>query len=163
MFAADMRSIAAVAVVAILSCQSGPQAPAGGEVKFRILHAGNQASYQGSVHQTTYAETPEAYARAWSSIVGGGEPPQDIDFTREAALFVASGQRPTGGWRMGVAGVRKEGDTLVVDATVTGPPPDAMVTQMLTSPYVVVIVEKVKIKDVVWKNAPDAGAAPTTQ
>jgi hypothetical protein len=153
-----MRSIFAIAVVAALSCRSGAPAPSGVAVNFRILQNGTSARYDGSMHQTTYATTPEAYAQAWSSIVGGGEPPQ-IDFTREAALFVATGQRPTGGWRVGFAGVRKEGDALIIDAPVTGPGPDTIVTQALTSPYVVVAVEKASVDRVIWRNAPDAGAS----
>jgi hypothetical protein len=127
-------------------------------VKHRILTGGSSAAYDGSAHQTLYATTAEEYARAWSSIVGGSAPP-DVDFTREAALFIASGVRPTGGWRVGFAGVKREGDALVIDAPVVGPPPDAMSTQALTSPYVVVIVEKTNASRVVWPNAPAAGAA----
>ena len=45
------------------------------------------------------------------------------------------GERPTGGYSVGVAGARVEGDRVTVRVSLEDPPPDAMVTQSLTYPY----------------------------
>lgn len=50
-------------------------------------------------------------------------------------VVVYGGQRPTGGYSVGVAGARVEGDRVTVRISVEAPPPDAIVTQALTYPY----------------------------
>jgi protease stability complex PrcB-like protein len=50
-------------------------------------------------------------------------------------LVVYGGQRPTGGYSVGVAGVRVAGDRVTVRVSLEDPPPDAVVTQSLTYPY----------------------------
>ena len=50
-------------------------------------------------------------------------------------LVVYAGQRPTGGYSVGVAGARVEGDRVTVRVSLEDPPPDAVVTQSLTYPY----------------------------
>ena len=50
-------------------------------------------------------------------------------------LVVYAGRRPTGGYSVGVAGARVEGDRVTVRVSLEDPPPDAMVTQSLTYPY----------------------------
>jgi hypothetical protein len=50
-------------------------------------------------------------------------------------LVVYAGQRPTGGYSVGVAGARVEGDRVTVRISLEDPPPDAIVTQSLTYPY----------------------------
>ena len=58
-------------------------------------------------------------------------------------LVVYGGQRPTGGYSVGVAGARVEGDQVTVRVSQQGPPPDAMVTQSLTYPYEVSVLRGV--------------------
>jgi hypothetical protein len=50
-------------------------------------------------------------------------------------LVVYGGQRPTGGYSVGVEGARVEGDRVTVRVSLEDPPPDAIVTQSLTYPY----------------------------
>ena len=50
-------------------------------------------------------------------------------------IVAYGGQRPTGGYSVGVAGARVEGDRVTVRVSMEDPPPDAMVTQSLTYPY----------------------------
>jgi hypothetical protein len=50
-------------------------------------------------------------------------------------LVVYVGQQPTGGYSVGVAGARVEGDRVTVRVSLEGPPSDAIVTQSLTYPY----------------------------
>ena len=55
-------------------------------------------------------------------------------------LVVYGGQRPTGGYSVGVAGARVEGERVTVRVSQEGPPPDAIVTQSLTYPYEVSVL-----------------------
>ena len=55
-------------------------------------------------------------------------------------LVVYGGQRPTGGYSVGVAGARVEGERVTVRISQEGPPPDAIVTQSLTYPYEVSVL-----------------------
>ena len=55
-------------------------------------------------------------------------------------LVVYAGQRPTGGYSVGVAGARAEGDRVTVRVSLEDPPADAIVTQALTYPYEVSVL-----------------------
>lgn len=58
-------------------------------------------------------------------------------------LVVYGGQRPTGGYSVGLAGARVEGELVTVRVSQEGPPPDAIVTQSLTYPYEVSVLRGV--------------------
>ena len=58
-----------------------------------------------------------------------------VDFSKSMVVGVFIGSRPTAGYRVDIVGVRKEGATVVVEYRETAPAPDAMVAQMLTSPF----------------------------
>ena len=58
-------------------------------------------------------------------------------------LVAYRGERPTGGYSVGVAGARIEGDRVTVRVSLEGPPPDAMVTQNLTYPYEISVLRGV--------------------
>jgi hypothetical protein len=57
------------------------------------------------------------------------------DLERETLLAVFLGQKPTGGYGADVRGVTLEGGDLFIDLVETSPAPGAMVTQALTSPW----------------------------
>lgn len=83
-------------------------------------------------------------------MIGGGSPPP-VDFQSDSAVFLLAGSKPTGGWTVVPRGASVEGKTLVVDAAIQPPPPDAYVTQAFTSPYAVVAVSTKAFEDVRWK------------
>lgn len=57
-----------------------------------------------------------------------------LDFSREHLLLVALGQRSTGGYGLTLAASEQLGDTLQLEMDVYRPAPDAMVTQVITTP-----------------------------
>jgi hypothetical protein len=148
---ADMKIAAAAAVLLLTSCNSVDTTKTPETLKHRIIAEGGYGQLRSARRQASYAATDAAYRSLWRSLVGQGDPPP-VDFTREGVLFIAAGERPTGGYAVDVKAIRREGDAIVVDAPVTSPPPDAMVTQALTSPFVVVAVPKVESTDVRWVN-----------
>jgi hypothetical protein len=68
------------------------------------------------------------------------EPPPRVDFKTATVIVVFAGERPTGGWRTRVLQVDRTGDTCKVNYEVVGPPRGAIVTQVITHPYAVILV-----------------------
>ena len=66
---------------------------------------------------------------------GGDRGAQVRDAGEGTYTVVYGGQRPTGGYSVGVAGARVEGTRVTVRVSLEDPPPDAIVTQALTYPY----------------------------
>ncbi|QIN84758.1 protease complex subunit PrcB family protein [Rubrobacter tropicus] len=62
-------------------------------------------------------------------------------------IVVYSGERPTGGYSVNVAGARIEGDRVTVRVSLKGPPSDAIVTQVLTYPYVISVLHGLAPED----------------
>jgi len=58
-------------------------------------------------------------------------------------LAVFWGQKPTGGYSLGVDSARREGEGITVRLALKKPPEDAIVTQALTYPYAVAVVRGV--------------------
>lgn len=77
-----------------------------------------------------------AVARLRSRHVNGGPQPAEPDWSRQLALVVAMGQRPTAGYgvAMQAAEARLDGAVLELSVVWQEPPPDAMVAQVVTHP-----------------------------
>jgi len=100
----------------------------------------------------------ESWKKIWSGMTGNTRPQAatpKIDFGKQQVLAVFMGRRNTGGYSVKI--VRIEDKTKrVVTVRESSPPPDAMVTMALTSPYHVVVVPKTskKVEFVDRKAAP---------
>lgn len=71
-----------------------------------------------------------------------GELDGEINGAGEGTYLVAHrGEQPTGGYSVGVKGARVEGDRVTVRMTLKGPPEGAIVTQVLTYPYVISVLK----------------------
>ena len=68
----------------------------------------------------------------------GASAPSDVG--RGTYLAAYWGEKPTGGYSLGVKSARLEGDRVTVRLALEEPPPDAIVTQALTYPYAVAVV-----------------------
>jgi hypothetical protein len=156
------RLVVAGLILTTLGCQAVPPAKGPKTLNFRVIHSGANARYQGSPRNITYVPFADAYQRLWAEMVGS-EPAPAVDFEREGVLFLIAGQRPTGGFKIDVRGVTFDGDVLLVDAAVTPPPADSMVTQALTSPFAVIAIDKIDAKRVQWNNGPEPLNQPVTQ
>jgi len=72
-----------------------------------------------------------------------------VDFSHEMVLAVFLGTRPTAGFKVEIKDVREAGGKLVVKVEETKPPKDAILAQVITSPYHVVVVKKSELP-VAW-------------
>jgi VWFA-related protein len=83
----------------------------------------------------------EEWEDLWRSLpTRQNAPSVAFDETMMVGVFV--GNRPTAGYRIEVAGVRVDGDTLVVSWREVSPGPEAVVNQTVTTPFAVAAVTR---------------------
>jgi hypothetical protein len=116
---------------------------------FRTLQAGSYASQSVTAPQLIVARDAVTFRNAWNIYVRQGEPPA-IDFKKETAVFLFAGRKNTGGYSIEVKSVKTSGKQIVIDAAIKPPPPDSFSTQALTSPFVVIAIEKPNMTAVHW-------------
>lgn len=95
------------------------------------------------------AHDEETFRRLWQSHVGGAQLPA-VDFARESVVFLLLGGRSTGGFDITPGGVTVTGGIAKIDAPVTAPGADSIVTMALTSPYAVVAVPSPGLESAEW-------------
>jgi len=78
------------------------------------------------------------FRHLWSQFDAGAPPA--LDFTRETAIAVFMGERPTGGYAIHVDSVTRSDGVLLVAVVLQAPGPECMTTQALTQPYEMVSV-----------------------
>ncbi len=87
---------------------------------------------------TRVARDAGEWEALWRQI--GREAPRSLDSERETADAVFLGQRRTGGYAVEEVKVRREDAAVIVEYRERAPAPDAMVTQVISSPWAVVVV-----------------------
>lgn len=119
----------------------GPGGSAGsGPVTPVVLDAGPNSARTSPYLAAAYNE---AQMRAvWGSHRPGTSPPF-VDFDKETVVAVFLGTRATGGFTVVIEKATRDGDDLVVNWLEGRPGATCVVTQALTSPYVIVRVPKV--------------------
>jgi hypothetical protein len=125
-----------------------PESKEGETVQVRTIGKGGNA-LDAENPDSVAAFDDATFRSTWTKRVGEGDPPS-VDFSKEAVVFVFGGMRNTGGYSVDVRGARVEGDALILDAVVQGPPPGAIVTQVITYPYAVVAVTPRGFRKVRW-------------
>jgi hypothetical protein len=101
----------------------------------------------------------DTFVAAWNRANGSDlaiPPLPDVDFDRETIVAAFIGDRPTGGYRVDVLGVDREEGELFIDLVERAPVADAVTTQALTSPWVMIRVLRSGV-NVAWFRDPDSG------
>lgn len=81
----------------------------------------------------------------WKELTGELIAPKDVDFTSEQLVAIHLGQRRTGGYEVFVESIRQPSPAQITVSYVEATPPrDVMVTQMITSPWVIVRMPRVQ-------------------
>ena len=119
-------------------------------MQVRTLRSGSQSAATPDQPRAILIRRSDDYLSTWESTVGHAHELPGVDFGREAVVILLAGSRRTGGYGIDVRGARVEGRTLVIDAAVTSPPPDAIVTQAFTSPFAVIAVPSTSFDTVRW-------------
>lgn len=147
----------AVHVTAGLPTDLGAFRPAPREVPWEVVARGQQAVGIGAPSYRLL-RTGEELATAWAQAHGAVLQPPPVpgaDLERETLLGVFLGPKPTGGYGAEVRGVTLEGGDLFVDLVLTSPGTDAIVTQALTSPWLVVRVPRGGVSAVWFRDPVD--------
>jgi hypothetical protein len=141
-----MRQIAAALLVVFsVACAVA----AAKEPVMRTAASGSYAATSPQAPEALHAADGASFDALWKARIGDGAMPA-IDFSRESAVILMAGERRTGGWSVVPKSVRIEGTVLVVEAAIEGPPAGGIVTQALTSPWVVIAVSPQTFESVRW-------------
>lgn len=104
---------------------------------WRVVELGRsqQASWT-EPHVTAYRDSA-AFRAAWIQLfpIGSTRPAAPrIDFRKSRVIIVATGTKPTGGYRLSLATARATRDSAFISVTLYTPPRGCGVTEQLTSP-----------------------------
>ncbi|MFO1485166.1 MAG: protease complex subunit PrcB family protein [Verrucomicrobiaceae bacterium] len=100
-----------------------------------------RGQYEGSPNLSTQLiKTKDQWAASWGSV--GRAMPQGLDETKEMAVYIAVGERRTGGFKPQVISASESDGKFVIVYTDGAPSPDSFVTQVITHPWVIAIVPK---------------------
>jgi len=109
----------------------------------RVMQQGAQSAYTSANPAAYIASTTDQLLTIWR-LATGNQLPQpatpSVDFSQYRVVAFFWGQKPTGGYGLQLQGTRLVGDTLRVTLRLNSPPPGAIVTQALTSPFVMLEV-----------------------
>lgn len=94
-----------------------------------------------STAREVVARSPEEYGAIWSALPTRQKPPE-VAFDQMMVVGVFLGNRPTGGYKVEITGVRTEGDDLVVTWREVAPADGAQVSTVVTTPFAVAGVPK---------------------
>ncbi|HEX8129196.1 MAG TPA: DUF885 family protein [Pyrinomonadaceae bacterium] len=109
-------------------------------VEFSVLATGAMSRHEGG--RTVELITNENdWRRAWA-LVGGGRPQPEINFNSRACIVVYQGQKPTGGYSIEIAEIRRDGTVLAVNVRERRPAFGDVTTQVITSPFVAVSIPR---------------------
>lgn len=109
----------------------------------RILRQGSQSAYTAPEPAAYLAGSADQLLTIWR-LATGNQIPQPttppVDFSRNRVVAFFWGQKPTGGYSVQYASSQLSGSTLRVTLRLVSPAPGAILTQALTSPFVMLEV-----------------------
>jgi hypothetical protein len=105
----------------------------------RVLLQGSQAAYTTPTPAAYLASNQSQLLTLWGLATGNQVPPPPspaVDFKRSRVVAFFWGQKPTGGYSVEYVRSQLLGSTLRITLRLVSPAPSAIVTQALTSPFV---------------------------
>ena len=129
-----MRTVPMLALAALSVACMGPGSVE--ELPIERLAKGQQSLQTEQQFEVITGQSQ--FRHLWSRFDAGSPPP--LDFTRETAIAVFMGERPTGGYAIHVDSVTRSDGELLVAVVLEAPGPECMTTQAFTQPYEMVSV-----------------------
>lgn len=153
---AEQRATA-VHVTAGVPTDAAAFRPTPRDVPFEVVAQGSQAvGVDGPSYRLL--RTRDELVQAWNQGYGAalGVPPvPSADLARETLVAIFLGPKPTGGYGLEVRAASLEGGDLYVDVRELAPAPGAMVTQALTSPWLLLRIPRGEVGAVWFRDATD--------
>ena len=114
-------------------------------IPFKIIEQGQFSKIEQK--QNIVVDSQEEWQKLWRQhtaqmSIGSFQGPT-IDFTDTTVIGVFLGKHSTGGFSISIQELVETRDEMIVTLVETSPPPDAMVTQALTSPFQIIKVPKI--------------------
>ena len=149
-----MRSLVLTALLAVISCTpaSVPQVPEevadSATTRFRLLGKGSYGR-EGTDQPAVFIATSDVeFGELWRRYIS--DTPPQVDFSRESAVFLLLGTRSTGGYSIDPQAVAVDDDDVRIEAPVTSPGRESIVTMALTAPFAVVTAPRPGVVSAVW-------------
>jgi hypothetical protein len=125
------RSAAALLLCAMASAAMGQNSPA------ELVTVAQGAMSNIEEPRQAVVRTAAEWQALWKEHDAQRAAPP-LDFTQSIVVAVFLGTRPTSGFAVEIAAVRTEGNRVVVEYREQRPPRDALLAQVLTSPFHIV-------------------------
>jgi hypothetical protein len=110
-------------------------------VPWNVTELGHSTQSAWTAAQTIVVNDTVAFGHAWADLYSAAStrPPMPaVDFAKSRVVVVASGYRPTGGFRLALSDAHVAGDTAIITITLFTPPAGCAVTQQLTMPAIAI-------------------------
>ncbi|MEM2280604.1 MAG: protease complex subunit PrcB family protein [Candidatus Bathyarchaeia archaeon] len=123
----------------------------GQEIKFEILEKGDCSGYCEEAY--IVVKTEAEWVKIWERhtfIRMPHEPPPCINFSRSLVVCAFMGKRPTTGYSINIERVWTDGEHVYVKVVKQSPYEGLVTCQMVTCPYVMILMEKMDIPFVFW-------------
>jgi uncharacterized protein (DUF885 family) len=107
---------------------------------FSVLATGAYSSYAGA-RSVQLITGRDEWLNVWR-MIGAGRPAPDISFDTQSVVVAFQGQKPTGGYSISIAEIRRDARQLTVRASEQAPARAEMTTQAQTSPFIAVAIPR---------------------
>ena len=112
---------------------------AAGALPVRTLDRGAQSGIQTTRREVV--RTATVWNALWAAHASG-RPAPEVDFSRDMVVAMFAGSRPSAGYSIEIVSVERENGALTVKFRESAPPSDAMVAEVLTSPFHLAVVQR---------------------
>lgn len=134
-------------LLAACACRAADPAPAPASEPYEVLLAG----YQSGEHQpgATLIASAEEWRAYWRRHAGWRIPEAPlpaVDFGVHSVIAICAGDKPTGGWALEARSIREVEGELHVQAELRAPAADALLPQVVTQPYQLLLVPRERVR-----------------
>jgi hypothetical protein len=112
------------------------------QFSYKDLANGAIAAYNDDAALLRLDEKQSDFNQTWNMMNGNQLPlpiAPTLDFKQYKVVTLFIGQRATGGYGASLRDAKIEGETLVLNVTLTAPKPNSFTTQVITSPYLSIL------------------------
>lgn len=110
------------------------------KLDFAPLASGTYSRYEGT-RKVELIIDEATWRRVWLTLDAKRAAPE-VDFALRSVIVVWQGQQTRGGYSINVRNVRRDKAGLIVEADERAPAPDAITTQVITSPFAAISIPR---------------------